>query len=157
SSSRLTVSAAAPTSRSVRENTLSRSTTSWPFHSTSTSARRRMGGQDSVFLPPAGSCTTVSYMSYTRDHDRVQLEMFLNQSVAERLERGVTSNVSPTGLYLHRVLKPQHRQSRFVQLEFQIPGTSEIVWARGEVRRDELELPPWRRDSELVHGSGLRL
>jgi hypothetical protein len=84
--------------------------------------------------------------------------MFLNQYVDERLERGVTSNVSPTGLYLHRVLRHSlGRSSRFVQLEFQIPGTREIVWARGEVRRDELELPPWRRDSELVHGSGVRL
>ena len=97
-------------------------------------------------------------MSHNRDHDRVQLEMFLNQYVDERLERGVTSNVSPTGMYLHRVLRRSlGRSARFVQLEFQIPGTGEVVWARGEVRRDELELPPWRRDSELVHGSGLRL
>lgn len=97
-------------------------------------------------------------MSHTRDHDRVQLEMFLNQYVGEKLERGVTSNVSPTGLYLHRVLRRSiGRSSRFVQLEFQIPGTREVVWARGEVRRDELELPPWRRDSELVHGTGVRL
>ena len=97
-------------------------------------------------------------MSHTRDHDRVQVEMFLNQYIDERFERGVTSNVSPTGMYLHRVLKRSlGRSSRFVQLEFTIPGTREIVWARGEVRRDELELPPWRRDSELVHGSGVRL
>jgi c-di-GMP-binding flagellar brake protein YcgR len=86
------------------------------------------------------------------------MEMFLNQYVDERLERGVTSNVSPTGMYLHRALKRHHdRSSRYVQLEFKLPGTSEIIWARGEVRRDELELPPWRRDSELVHGSGVRL
>jgi hypothetical protein len=97
-------------------------------------------------------------MSHKRDHDRVQVEMFLNQYVDERLERGVTSNVSPTGMYLHRVLKRSlGRSTRFVQLEFTIPGTREIVWARGEVRRDELELPPWRRDSELVHGTGVRL
>jgi hypothetical protein len=93
-----------------------------------------------------------------RDHDRVSYEMFLNQYVDERLERGVTSNVSPTGMYLHRVLKRSlGRSTRFVQLELTLPGTSEIIWARGEVRRDELELPPWRRDSELVHGSGVRL
>jgi len=97
-------------------------------------------------------------MSYKRDHDRVQCQMFLNQYIDERLERGVTTNVSPTGMYLHRVLKRNlGRQTRFVQLEFKLPGTSEVLWARGEVRRDELELPPWRRDSELVHGSGVRL
>ena len=97
-------------------------------------------------------------MSYTRDHDRVHYEMFLNQYVDERLERGVTANVSPTGMYLHRVLKRSTaRTTRFVQLEFKLPGTDEIIWARGEVRRDELELPPWRRDSQLVHGSGLKL
>jgi hypothetical protein len=85
--------------------------------------------------------------------------MFLNQYIDERLERGVTSNVSPTGMYLHRVLKRRERsrQTRFVQLEFTLPGTSEVIWARGEIRRDELELPPWRRESELVHSSGVRL
>src|SRR3954454_12584449 len=59
---------------------------------------------------------------------------------------------------LHRPLKRQtSRATPFVQLEFKLPGTQEIIWARGEVRRDELELPPWRRDSELVHGSVFRL
>ncbi len=97
-------------------------------------------------------------MSYSRDHDRIPFEMFLNQYVDERLERGVTSNVSPTGMYLHRALKRRlGRSTRFVQLEFKLPESSEIIWARGEVRRDELELPPWRRDSELVHGCGVRL
>jgi hypothetical protein len=97
-------------------------------------------------------------MSYSRDHDRVQYKLFLNQYVDERLERGVTSNVSPTGMYVHRAVKRHHgRSTRYVQLEFNLPGTSEIIWARGEVRRDELELPPWRRPSELVHGTGVKL
>jgi hypothetical protein len=97
-------------------------------------------------------------MSYSRDHDRIPYEMFLNQYVDERLERGVTSNVSPTGLYVHRPLK-QHlgRSTRYVQLEFQFPESNEVIWALGEVRRDELELPPWRRDSQIVHGSGVKL
>jgi hypothetical protein len=93
-----------------------------------------------------------------RDVDRIPFEMFLNQYVDEKLERGMTTNVSPTGMYLHRPLKRMRaRQHRFVQLEFKLPETSEVIWARGEVRHDELELPPWRRDSEMVHGSGVRL
>lgn len=95
------------------------------------------------------------------DIDRIPLELFLNQYVDERLLRGRTTNVSPTGMHVHRPLKARAKgrgpSTRFVQLEFTLPGTHETIWARGEVRRDELELPPWRRESELVHGSGIRL
>jgi hypothetical protein len=95
-----------------------------------------------------------------RDLDRVPLEIFLNQYVDERLHRAVTTNVSPTGIFINRVHgglpKLITRASRFVQLEFELPGTGEIIWARGEVRRDELEID--RDDAPgLVHGSGIHL
>ncbi|HZS38072.1 MAG TPA: PilZ domain-containing protein [Polyangia bacterium] len=88
-----------------------------------------------------------------RRDDRVPLEVFLTEYVDEQPHRGVTSNISPTGLYVNRVRQPRWfaRDHRFVQLELPLPGTSDTIWARGQIRRDELEFP------ELVHGTGIEI
>jgi hypothetical protein len=92
-----------------------------------------------------------------RDSDRIPLQMFLNEYVSDRLQRAVTTNISPTGLYLHRVFGAGKkylqfgREDRYVQLEFALPGTSETIWARGEVRFDELG------GESMVHGTGIFL
>jgi hypothetical protein len=78
---------------------------------------------------------------------RVQLEMFLNEYVADRLHRGVATNVSETGLYLESL--PVRRREGVLQLEFQLPGTGETIWARGEVTHQV-------RD-DYFHGAGVRL
>jgi hypothetical protein len=100
-----------------------------------------------------------------RDDDRIPVEMFMNEYVSDRLHRVVSSNVSPTGIYLHRVYATGHRhlqfgrEDRFVQLEFTLPGTSETIWARGEVRYDDLGLgddsAPVRTAHKMVHGTGV--
>jgi hypothetical protein len=58
--------------------------------------------------------------------------------------------VSPTGLYLNTVkLPPGARpQSRVVALEFELPGTGELIWARGEVC--------YEHSDPYFHGSGVR-
>lgn len=95
-----------------------------------------------------------------RDSDRIPLEMFLNEYVADRLHRAVTSNISPTGLYVHRVFAAGHRRLQFgrdqrlVQLEFALPGTSDSIWARGEIRFDAVGD---NSAAEMVHGTGIHL
>lgn len=66
---------------------------------------------------------------------RVPLEMFLNQYVGDRLVRGLTTNIGPTGLYLQtaRPVRSQLPSAQIVGLEFELPGTGEIIWARGEI------------------------
>jgi hypothetical protein len=98
-----------------------------------------------------------------RDLDRVPLAIFLNEYVADRLHRAVTTNVSPTGIYVNRVFQAGHRrlqfgrEERFVQLEFQLPGTSDVIWARGEVRYDDVgaSSPLGTNDDAMVHGTGV--
>jgi hypothetical protein len=90
-----------------------------------------------------------------RDDDRVPLQVFLDEYIDDRPHRALTSNVSPTGLYLHRALSGGRRtdfrrQSRHVQVELTLPGTSDSIWARGEIRYDDLGL-------DLVHGTGVHL
>jgi hypothetical protein len=73
-----------------------------------------------------------------RDLERVPLEIFLDEYVDDRPHRALTTNVSATGLYMHRVARPGRvaqfrRTTKNVQLEFKLPGTRvELVdMARG--------------------------
>lgn len=97
----------------------------------------------------------MSYLRNRRDDDRMPLKIFLNEYVSERLHRAMTTNISPTGLYANRVfgVGPRHlafgREDRYVQLEFALPGTSDVIWARGQVRYDELHA------GDMVHGTGI--
>jgi hypothetical protein len=88
--------------------------------------------------------------SERRDLERVPLSLFIDEYVGERQHRALTTNLSATGLYMHRVRSGSHRDTRHVQLEMKLPGTTDTIWARGEIRYDQ-----W--GDELVHGTGVEL
>lgn len=96
-----------------------------------------------------------------RDDRRIFLQTFLTEYVEERPCRGVITNVSEHGLRVQRLLRPSRRQSRVVQLEFELPGTNEIIWARGEACFDELEPAPFGPTgggpAATLHSSGIRV
>jgi PilZ domain-containing protein len=103
-----------------------------------------------------------------RDEGRVPMNAFLTEYVEDRPYRGMITNLSERGLCVQRLLRPTHRPNRVVQLEFQLPGTSEIIWARGEACFDELEVAPFgpvgvaagaRSLGPLttIHSSGIRV
>jgi c-di-GMP-binding flagellar brake protein YcgR len=79
---------------------------------------------------------------------RVPLEIFLNEYVHDRAHRALTVNISDTGLYANKVLQPLMRGSRVVSLEFELPGTGETIWAKGEIAHDALD--------DYFHGQGIR-
>ena len=89
----------------------------------------------------------------TASHDRrlgyrVPLEMFLNEYVQDRAHRALTVNISETGIYLNKVIAPIERTNKVVGLEFELPGTGEMIWARGEIAYDQLD--------DYFHGQGVR-
>jgi hypothetical protein len=96
-----------------------------------------------------------------RDEKRIPLYTFLTEYVQERPQRGMITNVSEHGLRVQRLLRPTHRSSRVVQLEFELPGTNEVIWAKGEACFDELELAPFgptgAGPSTTIHSSGVRV
>ena len=98
--------------------------------------------------------STPRWRGERRDLERVPLSIFLDEYVDDRPHRALTTNLSATGLYMHRVATRSSRQfgrhSRHVQLEFALPGTTDTIWARGEIRYDELGM-------DLVHGTGVAL
>jgi len=74
-----------------------------------------------------------------RGDGRVRVEMFLNQYIHDRPFRALATNISPTGLLIQKLIEPRVPLSRIVSLEFEIPGTGEVVWACAESRFDELD------------------
>lgn len=81
---------------------------------------------------------------------RVPLEIFLNEYIKEQPFRALTANVSDTGVYLHRVKDPvgDEVDGQVVGLEFELPGTGEVIWARGEICHGQ--------DERMVWSSGVR-
>ena len=79
---------------------------------------------------------------------RVPLEMFLNEYVQDRAHRALTVNISETGIYMNKVIAPIARTTKVVGLEFELPGTGEMIWARGEIAYDQLD--------DYFHGQGIR-
>lgn len=80
---------------------------------------------------------------------RVPLQMFLNEYVNDRPHRCMSFNIGTRGLYLNRLSRPAPGPGGVVGLEFELPGTNELIWARGEVRYDT-------RDP-YFHGSGVEI
>jgi hypothetical protein len=79
---------------------------------------------------------------------RVPMEIFLNEYVHDRAHRALTVNISDTGLYVNKVIAPLMRTNKVVGLEFELPGTGETIWARGEIAHDEID--------DYFHGQGIR-
>lgn len=60
----------------------------------------------------------------------------MNQYIADRPFRAMAGNLSESGVLLNRVKATKKRLGdcqRVVGLEFELPGTGETIWARGEI------------------------
>ncbi len=96
-----------------------------------------------------------------REQKRIPVCTFLTEYVDERARRGMITDISEHGLRVQRPLCPTHRRSRMVQLEFELPGTNDVIWARGEACFDELSEAPFGPaaggPAATIHSSGVRL
>ena len=82
-----------------------------------------------------------------RASTRIATQMFLNEYVKDKAHRCMAVNLSPSGLYLNRLLTPFARANPVVGLEFELPQTAEVIWARGEIRYDAMD--------RYFHGTGV--
>lgn len=92
-------------------------------------------------------------MSVSTPHERrvgtrIPLEIFMNEYLHDRPHRALTVNISESGVYVNKVATLFNRRTRVVGLEFELPGTGDIIWARGEIRYDTFD--------DHVHGQGIR-
>jgi hypothetical protein len=91
-------------------------------------------------------------MSEKRKAKRVPLDIYLNKYMGGVPYMARASDISQEGLSLARLIEPQHQGKR-VGLQFQLPGSEEVIYAEGEVVREWAELDTRRRQNEA---SGVR-
>lgn len=86
-----------------------------------------------------------------RNANRISLQMFLNEYVQDNPNRCMSFNLSPWGVYLSRLnaSEIEKRKTSVIGLEFELPGTSEVIWAKGEVRYEVWD--------EFFHGTGVEI
>jgi hypothetical protein len=87
-------------------------------------------------------------MDEQRRSGRAALDILLNKYVSGVPYTARTRDISPDGVRLARLLEPE-RVGRRVGLQFQLPGSSEVIYAEGEVVREWVE-------AEAAHTHGVR-
>jgi hypothetical protein len=83
---------------------------------------------------------------------RIPVETLCTEIAGEREQLSLVVDLSETGLRLQRPLRGR-QDSSLVQVEFELPGEDEIVWAKGEVCFDQL----WRGERGPLRTSGIRI
>lgn len=76
-------------------------------------------------------------MSEKRRSGRAPLDIYMNKYVAGVPYMARTSDISPEGINLAHLIEPQAAGKR-VGLQFQLPGSEEVIYAEGEVVREWL-------------------
>ncbi len=66
---------------------------------------------------------------------RVPLDIYLNKFLDGVPYLARSRDISMEGIYLTRLIEPRFRGRR-VGLQFQLPGSEEVVYAEGEIARD---------------------
>ncbi len=67
---------------------------------------------------------------------RKPLDVLMNKYVGDEPFMVRSADISTTGIYLHKLIEPDLPEGSMVSLEFQLPGTEEVIWARGAVMRE---------------------
>ena len=86
---------------------------------------------------------------------RMPLQIFLNEYLDDTPQRCMTLNLGIGGLYLNRLAMAEHRRGSCsptldsrIGLEFELPNTSETIWATGQICYDATD--------QYFHGTGVR-
>ena len=86
-------------------------------------------------------------MSDKRKNTRVPLDIYLNKYMKGVPYLAHAADISQEGVSLSRLIEPSH-DARRVGLQFQLPGSEEVIYAEGEVVREWLE--PERKEGHGV-------
>jgi hypothetical protein len=70
---------------------------------------------------------------------RVALDLFFNQYIADEPVRSLAVNVSEHGLAAHRLVERRAPRAQVVGIELELPGTGEVIWARGETQFEAVD------------------
>ncbi len=71
-----------------------------------------------------------------RNEHRKPLDIYMNKIVGDEPFMVRASDISTSGIYLHKLIEPNLDEGSMVSLEFKLPNSDEIMWARGTVIRE---------------------
>ncbi len=71
-----------------------------------------------------------------RVDDRRPLDVYMNKYIGEEPFMVRSADISTTGVYMHKLIEPDLPEGTMVSLEFELPGSDEVIWARGTVMRE---------------------
>ncbi len=75
-------------------------------------------------------------MAEQRKTERAPIDIYLNKIIDEARHLARATDISAEGIWISKILEPE-TGARSVGLEFQLPGSEEIINAAGEVLREE--------------------
>ena len=87
-------------------------------------------------------------MSERRKGARAPLDVYLNKFVGGVPYMARTRDISSEGVSLAHLIEPRHTRKR-VGLQFQLPGSDEVIYCEGEIVRE------WSGD-KFAERSGIR-
>jgi hypothetical protein len=80
-------------------------------------------------------------MSDKRKNTRVPLDIYMNKYMEGVPYMAHAADISQEGVSLGRLIEPA-QDARRVGLQFQLPGSEEVIYAEGEVVREWVEAGP---------------
>jgi len=80
-------------------------------------------------------------MSNKRKNGRVPLDIYVNKYMGGVPYMARVADIGAEGVSLARLIEPEQRSQR-VGLQFQLPGSEEVIYAEGEVVREWVEAAP---------------
>jgi hypothetical protein len=86
-----------------------------------------------------------------RTGPRIAVDSLCSEVVGHDLRNALVVDLSEDGIRIQRPIGGP--RTRSVQIELEIPGLDELVWAAGEICFDEV----WRVPSGITRTSGVRL
>ncbi len=86
-------------------------------------------------------------MTDKRKNRRVPLDIYLNKYIGGVPYMARSADISPEGVGLSHLIEPQ-MHGRRVGLQFQLPGSEEVIYAEGEIVREWI--------APDVEGSGIK-
>jgi hypothetical protein len=72
-----------------------------------------------------------------RQHERADLDLYINKIIGDEPHLTRVRDISVSGVYLYKLLEPDYPDGTRVGLEIKLPGSHEVIWAVGEVVREE--------------------
>ena len=80
---------------------------------------------------------TSTVQALTRRHRRTDLDIYVNKIVGDEPHMARVRDISESGLYLFKLLEPDLDANGHIGLEIKLPECEEVIWAVGEVVRED--------------------